>query len=147
MAHKIFFKCNHLSLAHQKASLCKTFRHSECNIFRNKLIWKSRIRPTPLSREYSVEVQYSMIDIPQVYIYGDELKKLDNSNFPHNYGIDASKKRVKICLYRYNEFSSDMLLSATIIPWTIEWLFFYEIWLATGIWQGGGEHPKKHNSF
>ena len=32
------------------------------------------------------------------------------------------------------------LISNTIIPWTIEWLYFYELWLATGEWLGGGEH-------
>ena len=35
-----------------------------------------------------------------------------------------------------------MPIADTIIPWTSEWLFFYELWLATGgEWLGEGEHP------
>ncbi len=70
------------------------------------------------------------------------MKKLDDPNFPHNYGVDVAKKKVEICLFRYKEFTNSMLLSNTVIPWAIEWLFYYEIWLTTGEWQGGGEHPE-----
>lgn len=35
-----------------------------------------------------------------------------------------------------------MLLSDKVIPWAIEWLFYYEIWLATGEWQSGGEYTE-----
>ncbi|MGH8092034.1 MAG: hypothetical protein ACREIF_00990 [Chthoniobacterales bacterium] len=31
-----------------------------------------------------------------------------------------------------------MRLADTIVPWTSRWLYFYEIWLATGEWMGGG---------
>ena len=33
-----------------------------------------------------------------------------------------------------------------IIPWTAEWLAFYEGWLATGEWKGGGRHPEIRRS-
>lgn len=33
-------------------------------------------------------------------------------------------------------------IANTIIPWTIEWLYYYELWLATGEWLGGGDHPE-----
>jgi hypothetical protein len=36
-----------------------------------------------------------------------------------------------------NEFIVDR-----IIPWTIKWLFFHELWLTTGVWKGGGRHPE-----
>ena len=32
------------------------------------------------------------------------------------------------------------LIAETTIPWTAEWLFFYEVWLKTGKWLGGGVH-------
>ena len=31
-----------------------------------------------------------------------------------------------------------MSISSTIIPWTSEWLYYYEIWLINGDWLGGG---------
>ena len=29
-----------------------------------------------------------------------------------------------------------------LVGWAAEWLFFYEVWLATGMWLGGGLHPE-----
>lgn len=68
-------------------------------------------------------------------------KKIDDSDFPHKYDVDPENNMVQICLYRYREFTKDKFLANTIIPWTVEWLYFYEIWLATREWCGGGEHP------
>lgn len=141
MVRKHYFKSKKHSLAQQKVALCKLFPQSTCIISKGKLVCKSIVRPTHLSREYNVEIRYSISNGPEVYVFGDELQKLDDKDFPHNYGVDIERKRVKLCLYRFQEFSSDKLLSDTIIPWTIEWLYYYEIWLATGEWQGGGEHP------
>jgi hypothetical protein len=32
-------------------------------------------------------------------------------------------------------------IADTLVPWASEWLFDYELWLATGEWYGGGiEH-------
>ena len=45
--------------------------------------------------------------------------------------------------FRYSEFNSSKLIANTIIPWTVEWLYYYELWLATGEWLGGGEHLTK----
>ena len=51
-------------------------------------------------------------------------------------------KKVQICLYMNSEFNSSKYLSNTIIPWAIEWLYYYELWLTTGKWLGGGRHPE-----
>lgn len=40
-------------------------------------------------------------------------------------------------------WTGDMLIADTIVPWTCEWLIYYEIWLAIGEWYGGGEEPSK----
>lgn len=29
-----------------------------------------------------------------------------------------------------------MLLAQSIVPWTAEWLFYYEMWQVTGAWGG-----------
>jgi hypothetical protein len=34
-----------------------------------------------------------------------------------------------------------MWIAHTIIPWSVLWFYFFEGWLATGEWEGGGEHP------
>lgn len=38
-----------------------------------------------------------------------------------------------------------MKLSDTYIAWTAEWLGYFEDWLATGEWAGGGRHPGDHH--
>lgn len=120
-----------------------TYSDAKCVIDkkRKQLFWYGKIRPTAFSKEYTVSIQYKLGNSPRVWVSGDELEKLDAKDFPHKYYIDVKAKKVRICLYRYSEFNACKLLADTIIPWTVEWLYFYEIWLATGEWLGGGEHP------
>ncbi|MFG1635413.1 hypothetical protein ACGFKX_11315 [Pseudonocardia alni] len=42
------------------------------------------------------------------------------------------------CLYYGDEWNDTKLLASTILPWASEWLQFYELWHATGVWLGGG---------
>jgi hypothetical protein len=51
----------------------------------------------------------------------------------------------RLCLYRPHrrEWTPAMMIANTIIPWISEWLYFYELWLVTGEWLGGGEHPSR----
>ena len=37
-----------------------------------------------------------------------------------------------------------MRLDQTVVPWTSLWLFYFEDWLASNEWKGGGEHPSSH---
>lgn len=141
MASKKYFKNTPIRLFNQMIALKASYPTAVCEIKGDVLWWYGQIRPTSLSREYSVFLRFTLWKTPVVCVYGDELQRLDAPDFPHNYRIDAKEKFVEICLYRHLEFSSYKFLSKTIIPWTVEWLYFYEIWLSTGEWCGGGEHP------
>jgi hypothetical protein len=66
------------------------------------------------------------------------LERLEGERLPHVYEND------ELCLYYPGEWSGKSHIADTIIPWISEWLLHYEIWLATGEWQGGGEHPSTH---
>jgi hypothetical protein len=61
---------------------------------------------------------------------------------PHTYGEGPP---AKLCLWLpgTDEWSPAMPLAETIVPWASEWLFFYELWHATGIWYGCGVHPPR----
>jgi hypothetical protein len=50
---------------------------------------------------------------------------------------------VALCLYLpgANEWSPIHVVADTLIPWAIEWLFYFEAWLIDGVWRGGGRHP------
>lgn len=38
----------------------------------------------------------------------------------------------------YGEWNSTMLISRTIIHWAVQWLVYYEEWVYSGLWYGGG---------
>ena len=105
------------------------------------------VRPTPISSEYVLKVVFEQKSIASFSVYVDCPKPLKlavgKDKLPHVY----DGKKQKLCLYhpKKKEWNSTMLLSRTAIPWAVEWLYFYEIWLCTGEWLGGGEHPPSKN--
>ncbi|GFO82584.1 MAG: hypothetical protein A49_22110 [Methyloceanibacter sp.] len=67
---------------------------------------------------------------------------------PHVYSYARSPKYPALCLFdhRQDEWLPDEFVADKIIPWAIKWLFYYELWLATGTWLGGGRHPEIRES-
>lgn len=141
MANKSFQQQPHYRLIDQQIALMQSYPDASCYIHHGTLTWEGAIRPTALSRFYRVTVTYKIAIRPLVSVTGDELPGLDDPDFPHRFTIDRKKKSVNICLHLGHEFDSSQLISECIIPWAAEWLYFYEIWLATGEWCGGGKHP------
>lgn len=141
MANKDYIPKKSIRLFDQMMTLRAAYPSASCELHNGTLFWMGKVRPTPLSREYDVALTYTDSQAPRVWVIGKDLQKLDDPDFPHKYDVDAKNNMVEICLYRYREFNKDKFLANTIIPWTVEWLYFYEIWLATGEWCGGGEHP------
>ena len=101
------------------------------------------IRPTISSSTYQVKFEYQGGRIPQVWVCGLLSKGTSSSEIPHKFSVDEKKNQVHICLFRtkYSEFDRQSSLSKNIIPWTCEWLHFYELYLITGNWYGNGEPP------
>ena len=106
-------------------------------------VWECNLQPTPLSKKYAIKVFYTFGSAPSVYV--TDPKPLDiypgKKDLPHVY----STKQQEICLYypKIGEWNIDKLIAKTIIPWASEWLLYYELWLATGVWLGEGIHPSK----
>ena len=63
---------------------------------------------------------------------------------PHVYALGCPPAFPRLCLYDpvTDEWAPDLPIATTIIPWAIDWLFFYEEWVCTGEWKGGGRHPE-----
>ncbi|OLS10850.1 hypothetical protein AUQ39_02525 [Lacticaseibacillus casei] len=103
------------------------------------------IRANSQSREYNVEFRSRHGKIG-VFLHGLRFSKEEFANIPHIYTdmSSISKQTLCLCLYRNKvqrieyDFGDD--LESTIIPWTQEWLYFYEFFLITGKWYGNGEH-------
>ena len=67
-----------------------------------------------------------------------KLIQKNGERVPHLY--DQETQRLCLFMPKYEEWKPFMYISETIIPWASEWLVFYELWLSTGEWLGGGEH-------
>ncbi len=143
MASKKFYNSPKISLASQAIYLRKEYPESQCSLHCGVLIWSGEIRPTPLSRTYKIRIEcHSFQKRPKVILYGDYIEGIDRRDFPHYFEIDRDKPEVVLCLHMPYEFDHRSWIADTIILWTQEWLYFYEIWLATGEWHGGGHVPK-----
>ena len=124
-------------MALQAGKIKNLFQGSVIPINPNKLVWKYSLIPSPLSNTYEIKLVYIKGQNPNVYVLNPKLALHPNATkLPHVY--DTNKQW--LCLYyrKAREWKSSMLLAETIIPWTCEWLFHYEVWLSTGEWHGGG---------
>lgn len=133
---------NRISLLVQAGTLKSRFPDSV--IFRNKeksLSWICTLRPTSLSWDYTVKLEYMRGKGVKAYVIDPKPLPLAEGKveLPHTY----STPNQQLCLFYsgYHEWHPGLLFTKTIVPWIVEWLYFYEIWLGGNGWQGGGiEH-------
>lgn len=93
-----------------------------------------------MSRAYGLLLTYAAGGIPKVFVETPDIVALSlGRKVPHVYSEDP----LRLCLYwpKAREWTSDMLVDRTVVPWSYLWLFFFEDWLSTGEWRGGGVHP------
>lgn len=113
--------------------------YPESLVKRNKehyLNWIGKFKPTAISQVYTVLVRLQNNDLGVFVISPKKLKLFKNEKYlPHVY----STPKQKLCLFfGKREWNRSMLISDTIIPWISDWLYYYELWLITGEWLGGG---------
>lgn len=138
--NKIFRKRNQRLTNAQQHQRIKTLHPQfSCKVFSHrKVSWVGTIQPTEISYTYDVRIIYESFKRPKIQIIRPKLN-LPNGKIklPHVYIKD------ELCLYypKYGEWNSQKYIAETIIPWISLWLFYYEGWLMTGKWFGGGiEH-------
>ncbi|MBS7327126.1 MAG: hypothetical protein KIG68_00015 [Oxalobacter sp.] len=137
------FKIPNIPLAKQAHYLRLIYPESKCFTRFNKLTWFGKIKPSPISRIYKIKISCDGFKRPKVILYGDNLRGIEKADFPHKFNVNLEKSEVELCLHMFHEFSHKKhLIADTIVLWTQEWLFFYEIWLETGEWLGGGHNLK-----
>ena len=92
-----------------------------------------------MSKVYRIRMTYRLRSEPGVYVVAPLLQQRSPAeSIPHVY----SGNRLCLFLPGIGEWRPTDSIAETVIPWTATWLFFYEVWLATGQWRGEGEHPK-----
>ncbi len=103
------------------------------------LLWEYRVRPTPLSREYIVRITMKRDGTPDVVVIQPDISELANGRpLPHVY---SDPTRLCLTLPKAHEWTASMRIDQTFVPWAAIWLFYFEEWLVSDNWKGGGEHP------
>lgn len=124
-----------VSLVREADLLKKRFPSGHVNLRRGTLRWRCTLQPSEISQNYRIHLTYASLASPRVVVRDPRLVPDTNGHLPHVYS-DGS-----LCLYEPGEWKHGDSLASTIVPWTCEWLFFYEFWLALGVWLGsGGDH-------
>jgi hypothetical protein len=121
----------------QKSPICP----GRGSLRKGHLVWEFDAQPTPLSRTYRLRITYQQNDIPQVLVVNPDLTILaEGRHLPHVY----QQKPTRLCLYLPGaaEWLPMMQIADTIVPWAILWLFYFEDWLLSDDWKGGGVHPE-----
>jgi hypothetical protein len=114
------------------------------------VLWEGKLQPMPLSREYTVVVKYTLHRSPVCIVKDPDLFSLAKEKaIPHTYQNQTGLKGAQLCLYlpvikqknKVSEWQPTMFLADTILPWASVWLLYFELWLSSGVWDGGGvEH-------
>jgi hypothetical protein len=97
-----------------------------------------------LSREYAVQITFKRDDVPKVFIRNPDLELLAEGRLlPHVYRYPT-----RLCLYlpKSDEWVGSMRIDQSFAPWTATWLYYFEEWLASDDWKGGGEHPSPEDT-
>lgn len=137
MGHK-FFRVQKLTIEQQIISMKRHFPKFSLTKGKDNVTWTGDLQPSPASEIYNIKLTYSLKEWPKVWVIFPELRKrLEGERIPHTFPDD------RLCLFypRAREWTRDMPIAITIVPWTSLWLYHYEIWHATGEWLGGGIHP------
>lgn len=111
---------------------------------RGRLSWNFDAQPTPVSRNYRLRLDYRQWETPTVIVLAPDLPALAaDRDLPHVY----EQTPTVLCLYfpSSGEWHPGKRLVDTIVPWAYLWLFYFEDWLVTGNWSGGGQHPTPRN--
>ena len=113
----------------QKSLIEQFFPCFECQLYGNRLTCKGKIVPSDGCDEYLVRIRYDYEKVPRVEIIEPNIKP---SLKIHIYGCGA------LCLYdhRQSPWQRSQNIHETIIPWTAEWLVYYELFLICGKWLG-----------
>lgn len=113
----------------EKGRIEKHFPFLACKYRRNCLNCRGQLLPADGCVVYSIQIHYAFGGVPEVWVTDP---KIEPSGEYHMYPAG------NLCLYDPREmpWRPDMKIHETIIPWTAEWLLFYEIWKISGRWLG-----------
>lgn len=111
-----------------------------------RFTWRFSATPSPLSRDYDIRIEFKQGGRPEIFVDDPDLCMLARGRrIPHLY----QQKPPKLCLYlpKTVEWRPWMRLDQTVVPWATLWLFYFEEWLVSDEWKGGGTHPGEGDDY
>ena len=121
-----------VNLALQALALRHLMPDGSTRLRPGQLTWTGWVQPTVEMNSYQLRIDLKQGRRPLVRALAPTLKPNVEGRLPHVYS-DGN-----LCLSRRGDWKSTMYLTDTFLPWACEWLTFYELWLAVGIWYGDG---------
>lgn len=117
---------HHVSLVVQKQIMQISFPNFR--FFKRGNYWLGKLKPTMQSPEYQIKISYQEYIAPKVEVISPAIRPNRKHIYP-----DGS-----LCLYfpQDHPWRGVSLLARTLVVWTAEWLYCYEVWRATGEWIG-----------
>ena len=124
----------------QLVFLKREFPASYGSVKRGDMIWFGEFTPSALSNTYKLKITYKLGLAPRAYIVSPKPLQLAEGakRLPHTYSHSNGKQLLCLYLPRTGEWRSSMFIARTIVHWAVQWMYYYEIWVATGKWMGGG---------
>jgi hypothetical protein len=121
-------------------------------------VWEGPVRPA--SKTYTIRIVYfrrRFFDgwylsnhYVTVHVVDPLIGKImrDGDDLPHIYWNDRAPDWPALCLWDPDEmfWDPEMSIATTIIPWTSEWLLFFEYWQISGEFLGPGRHPRRRRN-
>jgi hypothetical protein len=121
-------------------------------------VWEGPVRPA--SKTYTIRIVYFQRRFfdgwylsnhyVTVHVVDPLIGKImrDGDDLPHIYWNDRAPDWPALCLWDPDEmfWDPEMSIATTIIPWTSEWLLFFEYWQISGEFLGPGWHPRRRRN-
>lgn len=121
-----------LGLAVQALALQHAYPGAVVQLRPGGLLWRGVVQPTALTYTYTIELRARQGKPPAVRVLSPDLVPDNQGRLPHVYDNGS------LCVSSFPNWRPSMLFTHTFLPWTCEWLAFYEIWRATRTWHGDG---------
>jgi hypothetical protein len=86
-----------------------------------------------------MRITFQRAETPSVFVTDPDLAALAGGRpLPHVYHAPL---RLCLTLPGEREWVGTMRIDQTFVPWATTWLYYFEEWLISDEWKGGGEHP------
>lgn len=135
---KRFWRVPTIGVHEQLAAMRLAWPRFRCEVRAGLLVCAGEVQPRPVTDRYTARIEYRVGWRPRTFIVRPALRRRHpEGRIAHTYSD------TELCLFTWaaGDWSPDQFIARTIVPWLHEWIVFYEAWLLTGEWQGGGTMP------